>query len=855
MPASINRPEIGISDAIELNYQKYLLNVLMLIGLPILGCFTIWDLTISRYFVALILALMFFIILCLFLIINTPRYQAKRSQIYPYFLTTLFILFGLFLAYTIGVEGHVSRTLWVFLFTVLIFFALGAARALILASVLFFALLILDLYFPGEAQFLVREFKLRFYIAFMTVIITSFFFERLKKKYQLQLIENQQTLKESENRYREAFERLNDEMKQRRKAEEALKASEESYRALVESMPALICRFLPDGTLSFVNNTYCQYFKKKRNDLISKNFFEFIPQNEQDKVRKHFESLTPAKPVVTYEHRVLPPGGEIRWQRWTDHALFDDSGKVQQYQSIGIDISESKKTEQALRESEERFRELAELMPETVFEADLEGNLTFVNRNAFNCFGYTQQDFQKGLNSFKMIVPEEREWARENAAKIMLGEKLGINEYTALRKDGSTFPVIIHSVPIFRGDRPVGLRGFMVDITARKNAEEEHRKLEVQFQQAQRFEALGTLAGGIAHDFNNLLMNIQGNTSLMLFDIDESHPYYEALKNIERQVKSGAQLTRQMLGYARRGKFNVKPIDLNQVVDTSANTFGRTRKQITIHRDFDDNLFPIDADQGQIEQVLLNLYVNAADAMPGGGKLFLKTRNQSHLNIKSDQYSPMPGNYVQLTISDIGIGMDDQTLARIFDPFFTTKELGRGTGLGLASVYGIIKNHYGYINVESEKGRGTTFTIFLPASKKAVKGTDETPSKLHKGSGTVLIVDDERLVLDVSVGMVEKLGYTVLKAQNGNEAVDIFKANQREIKMVILDIIMPDMGGAEVYEKIKAFKPEIKVLLASGYSVDGQAIELLERGCDGFIQKPFTMEELSDKIRQIMKKS
>ncbi len=854
MSASINRPEIGLSDSIELNYQKYLLNVLMLVGLPVLGYFTIWDLTISRYFVALILGLMFFLILCLFLIINKPSYQAKRSQIYPYFLTTLFILFGLFLAYTIGVEGHVSRTLWVFLFTVLIFFALGAARALILASVLFFALLILDLYFPGEAQFLVREFKLRFYIAFMTVIMTSFFFERLKKKYQLQLIENQQTLTESENRYRQAFEQLNDEMKQRRKAEEALKASEESYRALVENMPALICRFLPDGTLSFVNNTYCQYFKMKRDDLVGKNFFQFIPHNEQDKIRKHFESLTPAKPVVSYEHRVLPPGGEIRWQRWTDQALFDDSGKVQQYQSIGIDITESKNTEQALRESEERFRELAELMPETVFEADMEGNLTFVNRNAYNCFGYTQQDFQKGLNSFEMIVPEERECARKNAAKIMLGEKLGINEYTSLRKDGSTFPVIIHSVPIFRGNRPVGLRGFIVDITARKKAEEEHRKLEVQFQQAQRFEALGTLAGGIAHDFNNLLMNIQGNTSLMLFDIDESHPYYEALKNIERQVKSGAQLTRQMLGYARRGKFNVKPIDLNQVVDASANTFGRTRKQITIHRDFDNNLFPIDADQGQIEQVLLNLYVNAADAMPGGGKLFLKTRNQTHLNIKSDQYSPMPGKYVQLTISDTGIGMDDQTLARIFDPFFTTKELGRGTGLGLASVYGIIKNHYGYINVESEKGRGTTFTIFLPASKKAVKGTDEAPSKLHKGSGTVLVVDDEQLVLDVSASMVEKLGYTVLKAQNGDEAVDIFKVNRRKIKMVILDIIMPDMGGGEVYEKIKAIKPEIKVLLASGYSVDGQAIELLERGCEGFIQKPFTIEELSDKIRQIMQK-
>ena len=854
MPAPNKQPEVGLSDSIELAYQKNLLNVFMLIGLPVLVYFMISEFIISRYFTGLILALMFVLILCLFLILNKSGYQAKRNQIYPYLLNILFVIFGFFLAYSIGVEGNISRMPWAFLFIVLIFFALESARALILASVLFFGLLGLELYFPGKTQFLVREFKLRFYIAFMFVITASFFFERLKKKYQLQLVEKHRILKESENRYREAFDRLTDEIKQRRKAEEALQFSEENYRALVENMPALICRFLPDGTLSFVNHAYCQVFQKNREELIGKNFFQFIPQKEQDQVRKHFESLTREHPMVSYEHEVLPPGGEVRWQRWTDHALFDDNGKVQQYQSIGIDITESKKSEQALRESEERFRELAELMPETVFEADLEGKLTFVNRNAFTCFGYTQQDFQKGLSSFEMIISEERDRARQNAARVLLGEKPGINEYTALRKDGGTFPVMIHSTPIFKGGRPVGLRGFIVDITERKKAEEEHRKLEVQFQQAQRFEALGTLAGGIAHDFNNLLMNIQGNASLMLFDIDETHPYFEALKNIERQVKSGAQLTRQMLGYARRGKYNVKPLDLNQIIDASANTFGRTRKEITIHREFDNNLFPIEADQGQIEQVLLNLYVNAADAMPGGGKLFLKTSNQTHLNIKSDHYSPLPGNYVQLAITDTGIGMDSQTLERIFDPFFTTKEIGRGTGLGLASVYGIIKSHDGYIDVESEKGRGTTFTILLPASQKAVKGTDEAASRLIKGSGTMLIVDDEQLVLDVSVSMVEKLGYIALKAKNGKEAVDIFEANGSKIKMVILDIIMPDMGGGEVYEKIKAIKPDIKVLLASGYSVDGQAIELLERGCDGFIQKPFTMEELSAKIQQIMQK-
>jgi CheY-like chemotaxis protein len=289
-------------------------------------------------------------------------------------------------------------------------------------------------------------------------------------------------------------------------------------------------------------------------------------------------------------------------------------------------------------------------------------------------------------------------------------------------------------------------------------------------------------------------------------------------------------------------------------VDESAETFGRTRKEITIERKFENDLFPIAADKGQIDQVLLNLYVNAADAMPGGGKLILKTQNQTHLNIKSDNYNPVPGKYVQLTITDTGSGIDKATLERIFDPFFTTKEMGRGTGLGLASVYGIIKSHDGYIDVESEIGHGTTFTIFLPASEGGIETNAEADARLIKGSGTLLIVDDEELVLDVGVNMLEKLGYTVLEAHNGTEGVEIFKANHDKIKMVILDIIMPDMGGGEVYDKIKAINPDVKVLLSSGYSVDGQAIELLERGCEGFMQKPFTLEELSGKITQILKK-
>ena len=857
MASFIKQDVVNLPDSMELNNQKYLVNVSMLVGLPVLAIFMVYDFIIGRYLIGTVLVLMFVLLLCLFVAINKSGYKTKESQLYPYFLNSLFLLFGFFIVYTVGVEGNLSRMPWAFLFTVMVFFALGALRALIWISVLFCVLLVLEISVSGNESLVVSEFKLRFYIAFMLVIVASFFFERLKKKYQLELIDNQRTLKESENRYREAFQRLEDEVNERRRAEEKLRKSEERFREMAEHISEAFWLYDWDKReVIYTSPAYENIWGRPVENLYAceAEWNESVHPDDLEYARASFKKIVQTGGGEKREYRIVRPDGSVRWVSDSGFAIRDENGQVVRIAGIAEDITERKRAEVALRESEERFRELAELMPETIFEVNLEGQLTFVNRNAYNYFGYTQADLKRGLSSFDMIIPADRDRAQENVARILSGEQTGINEYTALRRDGNTFPVMIYSAPIFKEGKPVGLRGFAIDITDRKTAEEERRKLEVQFQQAQRFEALGTLAGGIAHDFNNLLMNIQGNTSLMLFELNNTHPHFELLKNIEKQVKSGAQLTRQMLGYARKGKFNVKPVDLNQIVDESAETFGRTRKEITIERKFENDLFSIAADESQIDQVLLNLYVNAADAMPGGGKLILKTQNQTHLNIKSDHYNPMPGNYVQLTISDTGSGMDKATLERIFDPFFTTKEMGRGTGLGLASVYGIIKSHDGYIDVESKKGQGTTFTIFLPTSESGVEGDAQADARLIKGSGTLLIVDDEELVLDVGVNMLKKLGYTVLKALNGTEAVEIFEANKNKIKMAILDIIMPDMGGGQVYDKIKAINPQVKVLLCSGYSVDGQAIELLERGCDGFMQKPFTMEELSGKITQIMKK-
>jgi PAS domain S-box-containing protein len=854
MASPFSQDEIKIPDAMESRYRRYLVRVCLLIGIPVLVYFMIYDFIIGRYLVAFVLASMFLLLLALFLITQRPDYKAAKNQNYKYYITCFFILFGFYLAYSIGVEGSIDRMPWAFLFAILVFFAFGATKGIIWTSILYGILLLFELTIPSD-NLPVQGLKIRFYLVLPLIIIATFFFERLKKKYQLQLIDQQQSLKKSEKRYRQAFEQLKEEINGRQQAEKEFHQIEKRFREMADNIREVFWLFdWIEQKVIYVSPAYETIWGRSVEDLYHRyeEWAESIYPDDLEYADESFQAIAQTGGGEIREYRIVRPDGSVRWVSDRGFAIKDDSGNVVRIAGIAEDITDRKRAEMALRESEERFRELAELMPETIFEIDLDSNLTYVNRNAFNYFGYTRSDLKKGLKSLDMLIPKDRERAAENTAKILKGENTGINEYTALRKDGSTFPVMVHSAPIIKQGMPAGLRGFIIDITDRKKAEEERRKLEVQFQQAQRFEALGTLAGGIAHDFNNLLMNIQGNTSLMLCEIKKSHPYYNMLKNIEKQVKSGTRLTRQMLGYARKGKFNVKAIELNKVVHESAETFGRTRKEITIQRDFADHLYAVEADRGQIEQVLLNLYVNAADAMPGGGHLHLKTKNVSHLRIKSDQYKPQPGNYVQLTISDSGIGMDQHTLEHIFDPFFTTKEMGRGTGLGLASVYGIIKSHDGYIDVTSEKGQGTTFTIFLPATHKTVEDQAGAAAELIRGSGTLLVVDDEELVLDVAANMLEKLGYTALKAHNGGDAVDIFKARKDEIKMVVLDIIMPDMGGREVYDKIKMINPDVKVLLSSGYSVDGQAIELLERGCDGFMQKPFTMEELSGKVEQIL---
>jgi CheY-like chemotaxis protein len=324
------------------------------------------------------------------------------------------------------------------------------------------------------------------------------------------------------------------------------------------------------------------------------------------------------------------------------------------------------------------------------------------------------------------------------------------------------------------------------------------------------------------------------------------------IQGVENAVMSAANLTNQLLGFARKGKYTLKQTDLNSIVEISTKMFVRTRKEIVIHKKLQPNIWSVHVDTGQIEQVLINLYLNAWHAMPDGGELFIQTEN---IYLSEDYCKPFEvpgGNYVKISVTDTGIGIDSEIIQRIFEPFFTTKEVGKGTGLGLASAYGIIKNHNGIIRVYSEKGHGATFNIYLPASDVQETRDVEINSEMIRGSETILLVDDEDGTIQVEELMLKELGYKVMPAKSGKEAIELYKEGTGEFDLVALDMIMPEMNGRDTYDELKKINPDVKVLLVSGYSLNKQIEELMAQGCNGFIQKPFDIVQLSQKLREVL---
>jgi PAS domain S-box-containing protein len=654
------------------------------------------------------------------------------------------------------------------------------------------------------------------------------------------------------------FSRLERQLAELKDTQSALKESEAHYRSLFDGVPVGLYRSAPDGRILDVNTTLVQMLGFPGRESLLSQKAESLYVNPQDRAAWQME-MEAKKDTIIFDTRMKTQDGAVLFIQIKSRPMMNADGSIRYYEGSLTDITTRKKAEDELKKSEARYRRLyndsrqAEEVYRSLIRSsadaiiifDLKLMPTYTSPMFTRIFGWTTDDLRNQKIPF---VPDtERE---ESYAKIKSVIKTGIPyqgfESKRTAKDGRLIDV---SISTSRYDdhegNPSGLMVILRDISEKK-------RFEAQLQHVEKMEAIGTLAGGIAHDFNNLLMAIQGSINLMRYGLEPSDPNYETFINIEKQVERGASLTRQLLGYARKGKYEVRPLDLGEVLMESAETLQRTRKDVTIQLKLSNDLYPVMADVNQIEQVLMNLFINASDAMSEGGELLITASNVPSSQIRHKSYHPKEGDYVLMKIKDTGTGMDQKTLTQIFDPFFTTKEMGRGTGLGLASVYGIVKGHGGYIDVESQLGQGTTFNIYLPASQEAVEKSQAVRPKPTKGTGTILLVDDERLILDVGTNMLEAIGYTVLTADSGQQALEVFEAHKETIDLVILDMIMPETSGGTTFDKIREISADATVLLSSGYSIDGKAEAILKRGCNGFIQKPYSIEKLSKKIQAII---
>ncbi len=527
--------------------------------------------------------------------------------------------------------------------------------------------------------------------------------------------------------------------------------------------------------------------------------------------------------------------------------VFEQTAAIQQANRELIkEIEERKRALKALEASEEKYRLLVEKTNEAVCILQDE-KIRFHNKRAETLWGYPEAELT-AIPYLDHFHADDRSGVANLHQTALSGMSREVLErshsFRAFHRDGRLKWVRINFVPVAWENRPAVLC-FTQDITQQK-------RFEQQLLQSQKMEAIGTLASGIAHDFNNILAAIAGNISLVLMKTDPAHPFYKRLRDIESYIESGTGLTQRLLNVAKPKPYQPEPTDMDALLNETVNLFCRTRTNLRLHTDYGNSKKIANVDPNQIRQVIINLLVNAWQAMPDGGDLYVSTETKNAGGIDAETPATPPGRQIKITITDTGIGMPADVLPKIFDPFFTTKKKGRGTGLGLASAYGIIKNHGGRITVESSPGRGSAFHITLPASTKQILTQKPLTEGIVKGEETLLFVDDEPNILEIGEEMLRMLGYTVITARNGEEAIRRYSENRKVIHLIILDMIMPEMTGEQLFYRLREMDPQVKVLLSSGYVQNSQAEKIIQKGAKGFIQKPFGISQLSRAVRRIL---
>ncbi len=509
---------------------------------------------------------------------------------------------------------------------------------------------------------------------------------------------------------------------------------------------------------------------------------------------------------------------------------------------VARDITPLKQMQQEMARNSQFLNKVIETTPVAVGVVNRQGLFTQVNPQFFQEYGYTPENILG--KHFSVLYADEAEMQQVLKELRKQGEVLS-RRGLFRHKNGQTVPTRFSIRKLWGADGAL-----LGSVAVGRNISEE-TSLQRQLEQAQKLEAIANLAGGLAHNINNLLMTIMGLTILMLSQIEPGHPFYPDLKDIERQVQAGREITQNLLTFARGTPFKIKPLDLSNLVRVTADMLARTRRDLVVLVDLPPDLPPVMADPNQIQQVLLNLLINAWQAMPYGGKIDISGRVVNLTEWQDPAWEVKGGQFVGLEVKDQGVGMDEEIMSHLFEPFFTTKGPDQGTGLGLASAYRIIRNHGGAIQVKSKKGQGSSFTIFLPVSQSQPQASHLEESHLVEGEGTILVVDDEPVLLRVTARLLEKLGYRVLQAPSGEKALAIFKKRAPKIDLVLLDLIMPGLNGLNTLKHLRALDPKVRVLLLSGY--EDRVGERLPPEVD-FLSKPYSLELLSQKVASALQR-
>ncbi len=633
-------------------------------------------------------------------------------------------------------------------------------------------------------------------------------------------------------------------------AQSALRESEERYRSLVESSPDAVVIHV-DGKIVFVNEAAVQLGGAQSPDqIVGRPLMDFVHPDDREMVDERIRQATrEGKGLPLIEEKFVRVDG-ITIDVEVSSIPFTYQGRAGA-QVVIRDITERKRAEEALRQSEERYRSLVYSARDAIFTLSPEGAITSLNPAFETITGWKCEEWI-GRSFTSIIHPDDHHLAVQNFKRMMQGELVPVHELRIHTKKDMYVSGEFTITPQRLRDRVVGMIGIARDITERK-------KLEENLRQAQKMESLGTLAGGIAHDFNNILAIILGHASLHKKQENTPEKFSQSMEAIVSATNRGAGLVRQLLTFARKTDSLIEPIELNATIQDLLKLLHETfPKTVLIDTDLAPDLPPISGDSTQINQVLINLCVNARDAMPAGGKLTIATKLVSGSSVKQRFADASAHEYEQIDVTDTGFGMDESTRSRIFEPFFTTKERGKGVGLGLAVVFGIISSHNGFIYVDSSRGKGTAFHIVFPVPERPIEDSrlqEGDMSEVRGGDETILLVEDEELLRDAAKEILSSSGYTVLTAGDGEEATKIYSQHKKEIALVLSDYGLPKLQGDEFFKNVKEMNPKVKAIFASGYLEPHLKAQLLNAGVKDFIQKPYIPAEILKKIREVLDRS